>query len=303
MKIYIADDQPLDRSMLKIALEKWDYEVVECEDGTQVLELLLEEKTPKLAILDWMMPGLSGPQVCEEIRKQNSEEYTYIVLLTSKDEKADIVEGLNAGADDYIIKPVDISELKVRLRTGKRIIQLQHDLIIAREALHFQAMHDFLTGLMNRAAISETLEKEISRAARDNHEVGVILADIDHFKAVNDSYGHPAGDAILCEVAQRMLGAVRGYDSVGRYGGEEFLIVVPESDARETKIVAERILDAIADKPIETDESSVEITISIGTASGAISEKFGFSELIGGADKALYDAKATGRNRIQQAAS
>ncbi len=303
MKIYIADDQPLDRSMLKIALEKWNYQVVECENGTQALELLLAEKTPKLAILDWMMPGLSGPQVCEEIRKRNLEEYTYIVLLTSKDEKEDIVEGLNAGADDYITKPVDISELRVRLRTGKRIIQLQHDLIIAREALHFQAMHDFLTGLMNRAAISEILEKEISRAARDNHEVGIILADIDHFKSVNDSFGHPAGDEVLCEVAQRMLGAVRGYDSVGRYGGEEFLIVVPESDARETKVVAERILDAITDKPIETDESSIEITISLGTASGAISEKFGFSELIGGADKALYSAKATGRNRVEQAAS
>lgn len=302
MKIYIADDQPLDRSMLKIALEKWDYEVVECDDGTRALELLLEEQTPKLAILDWMMPGLSGPQVCQEIRKRNLEEYTYIVLLTSKDEKDDIVEGLDAGADDYITKPVDISELKVRLRAGKRIIELQNDLIIAREALHFQAMHDFLTGLMNRAAISETLEKEISRAARDNHEIGIILADIDHFKAVNDSFGHPAGDAILCEVAQRMLGAVRGYDSVGRYGGEEFLIVVPESDARETKIVAERILDVIAEKPIETDESSIEITMSLGTASGAISEDFGISELIGGADKALYQAKAAGRNRIEQAA-
>lgn len=303
MKIYIADDQPLDRSMLKITLEKWGYDVVECDDGTQALELLLEEKIPKLAILDWMMPGLSGPQVCEEIRKRNLEEYTYIILLTSKGEKDDVVEGLDAGADDYITKPVDLHELRVRLRAGSRIIELHHDLIVAREALQFQAMHDFLTGLMNRAAVSETLEKEISRAVRDNHEVGVILADIDHFKAVNDSYGHPAGDAILCEVAQRMLGAVRGYDSVGRYGGEEFMVVVPESTAEETKVVAERILEAITAKPIETDEASIEITMSLGFASGAITNKFGFNELIGGADKALYRAKTAGRNCVKQEAS
>ncbi len=299
MRILVADDQPLDRTMLQISLEKWDYDVVECCDGTEAFALLQQEDAPQLAVLDWMMPGMSGPEICQAIRKQDSERYVYILLLTSKDRHSDIVEGMEAGADDYVVKPVDIQELQVRLRAGQRLLELQNQLLAARETLKIKASHDFLTGLFNRAAIVETLNREFGRMRRKGEPLGIIIGDIDLFKKINDTHGHAAGDAVLCEVANRMSAVVRGYDAVGRYGGEEFLVIVPGCDAEETRETAERMRCSIFEDPIIASGISVNVSMSFGTISRKITADLKQESLIEQADKALYRAKRAGRNRVE----
>jgi len=299
MRILVADDQPLDRSILHLTLEKWRYEVIECCDGNEALAALLKEDSPQLAILDWMMPGVSGPEICKIIRQQELHyHYIYILLLTAKDQKDDIIEGMRSGADDYIIKPVDMHELQVRLRAGRRIIDLQNQLVSAQETLKIKATHDFLTGLWNRAAIIDILNREHNRSLREHHSMGVIMLDLDRFKDVNDSRGHGVGDAVLCEVAQRMLAGARTYDSVGRYGGEEFMIIVPGGTAEETVKVAERIREGIAESPVLVPGESISMTASFGAAAADITRSIAPLDLVNWADKALYSAKSEGRNRV-----
>jgi len=301
VKILVADDMPLERSVLRLALEKWDYEVVEAVDGTQALDILTSEDAPSIAILDWMMPGFSGPEICKEIRYQNSARYTYILLLTSKNEKDDLVEGMQSGADDYVVKPVNMHELQVRLRAGRRIIELQDELITTREELRIQATRDFLTGMWNRGMITEKLNEEIERAARANGSLGVIMCDIDHFKLVNDSQGHPAGDSVLVEVANRMEATLRAYDSLGRFGGEEFLIVMPDASEEGAEALAERIRCAIAERPVNTPSGPIDITVSLGTVVRVMDQTTRIEVLIEEADQALYRAKDAGRNRVESA--
>src|SRR5580658_7630696 len=235
MRILIADDSIVSRHLLDATLRKWGYEVVIASDGMEAWNALKAEDAPRIAILDWMMPGLTGPEVCKQVREGSlgsDAPYTYMLLLSSKSQREDLIEGLESGADDYLTKPFDQHELKVRLRAGTRIIDLQRDLMEAREALREQATKDFLTRLWNRSSILDILQKELARAARENRSVGVVLADLDRFKSVNDSYGHFAGDAVLREFTRRMTAAMRPYDSIDCYGGEEFLILLSACDER-----------------------------------------------------------------------
>jgi len=220
-RILIADDSVVSRHLLDATLRKWGYDVVVACDGTEALSYLQRPDAPKLAILDWVMPGLTGPEVCSKVREQaNGSEYTYILLLTSKSLKEDLIEGMEAGADDYITKPFDQHELKVRLRAGTRIIDLENELVRAREALREQATKDSLTLLWNRSSILDILDRELIRGQREQRPVAVLLADLDRFKSVNDTYGHFAGDAVLREFTRRITGSMRAYDAMGRYGGE-----------------------------------------------------------------------------------
>lgn len=301
MRILVADDMPLDRSMLRLSLEKWDYEVVEAENGSEALEILTRDDAPSLAILDWMMPGISGPDICQEIRCGNRSRYTYILLLTSKDDTDDLIEGMQSGADDYIVKPVNLHELQVRLRAGKRIIELQDELIATREELRVQATRDFLTGIWNRGVITERLNEEINRAARANGSLGIIMCDIDHFKEVNDTHGHPAGDSVLIEIALRMQANLRAYDALGRFGGEEFLIVAPDASTEGIVALAERIRSAIEKKPIETSSGPISVTVSLGTIVRIMEQNTSLKGLIDEVDRALYRAKESGRNRVESA--
>ncbi len=301
MRILVADDMPLDRSILRLSLEKWDYEVVEVENGSEAMDILTRDDAPSIAILDWMMPGISGPDICREIRDGNHSRYTYILLLTSKDESDDLIEGMHSGADDYIVKPVNLHELQVRLRAGRRIIELQDELIATREELRVQATRDFLTGIWNRGMITEKLNEEINRAARANGSLGVIMCDIDHFKKVNDAHGHPAGDSVLIEIAHRMQDNLRAYDALGRFGGEEFLIVSPEATTEGIVVLAERIRSTIDEKPIETASGLVNVTVSLGTVAGTMEQSTSLKGLIDEADRALYRAKEGGRNRVESA--
>ena len=299
MKVLIAEDNVVSRQLLERRLIKWGYEVISTEDGSAAWNILQREDAPRLAILDWMMPEMNGVQVCQKVRSRSEEPYIYILLLTAKDQKKDLVEAMKAGADDYIVKPPDAEELKVRLHAGRRMIELQKQLTSAREALRVQATYDSLTDLLNRSAILDILRRELDRAKRQETSVGMAMVDLDHFKMVNDTYGHTAGDVVLREAATRMTSSVRSYDAVGRYGGEEFLIVLPECGEQGVLSVAERIRSCIYSKTVTIPEGIVPVTVSLGVTVADLAAQMDMESLIQVADTALYKAKANGRNRVE----
>jgi diguanylate cyclase (GGDEF)-like protein len=296
VKILIADDEPVSRRLLEGMLRRLGHEVVAVEDGTQASAVLLAPDGPRIAILDWMMPGIDGLDVCRRVR-QRSSPYTWILLLTSRDSRSDMLAGLDAGADDFLVKPCDALELRVRLRSGERIIALQQHLLETQAALKFEAAHDRLTGLANRGSILDQLDRDLSRSRREKGALSVILADLDHFKRINDEYGHAAGDKVLREVGSRMRTVLRVYDTVGRYGGEEFLMVLPGADLEGALEAGERVRAAIRSTPIHDQGREMWASASFGAAS---TSTFGFNAdaLIRGADDALYKAKAQGRDRV-----
>jgi two-component system cell cycle response regulator len=301
LKILIADDEALSRRLLEKTLERAGYEVSAVENGRLAAEQLCRMDGPRLALLDWMMPELDGPGVCKMVRHSKEQSYVYMVLLTSKEAKEDVVEGLESGADDYLTKPFNAEELKARLRTGLRILQLEDSLVRAREDMRFQATHDALTSLLNRGAIMDLLGREIIRSNRENVSTSIILGDVDHFKKVNDTYGHAAGDEVLKEIAVRLLHSVRSYDFVGRYGGEEFLVVLNNCDPSGAPARAEEIRKAISNRPVPTGCGLLPITMSLGVL---LSKDWGLrpvEELLHEADEALYAAKGAGRNCVRVA--
>ena len=291
MRILIADDDEVSRCKLEALLSKWGYEVTSVEDGISAWEALQQENAPRLTILDWMMPGLDGSEICRQLRQSRKGAYVYVLLLTSRVGKEDIVAGMEAGADDYLGKPFDAQELKVRLRAGKRIVDLE-------EALRVQATHDALTGAWNHGAIIDMLEQELARAEREGISTGAVLVDLDHFKQVNDTYGHLTGDAVLKEAAQRMTRVLRRTDVLGRYGGEEFLVVLPGCAAPDAQALAERLRRCIACDPAATSMGKVSFTISLGVTTIGTGERMGVAAVLQRADEALYQAKREGRNRV-----
>jgi two-component system, cell cycle response regulator len=299
MRILVAEDDAITRKLLQVSLMKFGYEVTLCSDGTEAWQILQQENAPNLVLLDWVMPGMDGVEVCSQVRKLGRHPYVYIILLTGRNTKEDVVMGLEAGADDYLTKPFDPNELQVRLRAGARIVQLQEDLLSALHASRFAASHDPLTQLWNRGAIMDIAGKEVVRAGREGTSFGVIMADIDHFKRVNDQYGHLAGDAVLREVAHRLSNSVRPYDSVGRYGGEEFIVCLPECHRDEARQIAERLLLAVGVNPISSPEGVFHVTISLGVASAEPGTDWTLESMIQVADEALYRAKDRGRNRVE----
>ncbi|HEX7359902.1 MAG TPA: diguanylate cyclase [Bryobacteraceae bacterium] len=298
MKVLVAEDNATSRAVLRSALLRWGYEVVLAENGAQAWEILAQPDPPVMAILDWMMPHMTGPEVCRHLRQTDREPYPYILLLTSKGTKDETVEGLEAGADDYIVKPFEENELRVRLRAGKRIVDLQMDLLRAREELRERANKDLLTMLPNRSAIYNTLQAELARCHRDHRSVGMILLDIDHFKKINDTYGHFAGDTVLREAAARLRHNMRPYDQIGRYGGEEFLVVLPNCDLEQTAAQAERMRAKLNSSPILVDGYEIHLSASFGATISDGSER-NLEVFVRVADEALYQAKAAGRNCVR----
>ncbi|HKV04996.1 MAG TPA: diguanylate cyclase [Candidatus Acidoferrales bacterium] len=300
-RVLIAEDDPVSCHLLKSFLVKWGYDVAVVTDGTAALRVLESEDTPRLAVLDWMMPGMEGVQVCQRIRERKNRPYLYLLLLTARTDKQDLLQGLEFGADDYLTKPFDSKELRARLHVGERILSLQDDLIATREELRFRATHDVLTGISNRATVMDALRNELLRQAREHRPIGVILADIDHFKNINDTYGHLCGDEVLQAVARRMKECVRPYDSVGRYGGEEFLIIAPSADPPGTLTLAERIRAVIESQPVTTQAGEVRVTASLGAVVTTDVHSSDPQVLLHLADQALYRAKEKGRNRSELA--
>lgn len=302
-RILVAEDDPVSRRMLQAFLAKWGHEVEVATDGEEALAKLIQPGAPQLAVLDWMMPGLEGPQICRRVRELPDRPYTYILLLTARGQKNDLLRGLESGADDYLTKPFDSQELRARLHVGERILALQGHLIAAREELRFRATHDLLTGLANRATVLDAAHREHSRQMRENGPFSVIILDLDHFKTINDTYGHLAGDSVLRETARKLAACVRTYDTVGRYGGEEFLVVAPTTDDVGALALAERIRQAIEHPPVQTDAGPVRITASCGIATSDYQHPLAPDAMLRLADEALYRAKARGRNCSELAAA
>lgn len=301
MRILIADDELMSRRLLEKTLQRAGYEVTAVENGRLAAGELCKPDGPRLALLDWIMPELDGPGVCREVRKRKDQSYVYMILLTSKERKEDVVAGLESGADDYLTKPFDPEELKARLRTGTRILDLEDRLIEAREQMRFQATHDALTSLWNRGVIMELLARELTRSRRENKCTAILLGDIDHFKNINDTHGHLAGDEVLKETARRLVSSVRSYDYVGRFGGEEFLVTLNNCDPAFGLARAEKIRKTIADRPIETSAGFISASMSFGLL---LSQEWGYLsvvELLHEVDVALYAAKAAGRNCVKVA--
>jgi len=293
--VLVAEDDPMFRRILKSWLENWGYQLIMVDDGTQAWEVLQQEPQPELLILDWVMPGIDGPEICHRVRARQRTPYQYVLLVTSRDGTADVVAGLEAGADDYLTKPFERNELRARLTVGRRILALQGGLIRMREELRFQATHDVLTGIWNRRALLDLLQRELERASRSGSSTALLMLDLDHFKGVNDKHGHLAGDAVLREVARRVMQVIRSYDFVGRYGGEEFLVVLPGCDRIHELQSAERIRAAVAAAPINANNLEISVTTSIGVT--AVATEVCEKQLLAVADAALYQAKSDGRNR------
>ncbi len=282
--------------LLSRSLRAWGHEVEQAANGEEAIAALTREGGPSVGIIDWMMPGCDGPDVCRAVRDAELEPYRYLILLTSRSDQEDLVAGLNAGADEYVRKPFDPAELRARLRVGQRLIELQQELIEARDALHVQATRDGLTGVLNRTSVLDRLGDELARARRRRSGVGVVVIDLDHFKAVNDTWGHLAGDAVLREAAERMGRELRTYDVLGRYGGEEFLLGLPDCQPEDLEDVAERLRALLAATPVIAENQAISVTASVGLAwtEGDASA----NDLIREADEALYEAKRSGRNRV-----
>ena len=309
MNILIADDDAVSLRVLQATLNKWSYDTMACVDGEMAWAVLQEKDAPQIAIIDWMMPGLDGLEVCRRVRRKTSgnlrlrstSPYIYIILLTAKGRKENVIEGLEAGADDYLVKPFNPNELQVRLRAGQRIVELQSALLALQEDLYIRATNDSLTQVANRGSIMEILAHEVKRSQRDMKPCSLIMLDLDHFKQVNDTHGHQVGDEVLVEIARRLKAAVRGNDTVGRYGGEEFLITLTGCGLENAMTVAEKIRAIIADTPMSAATGPLPMTASFGVTSTQLFQQSDADALLSAADAALYRAKALGRNQVAQA--
>lgn len=302
MKILIAEDDPVSKRVLEEFLRKWGHQVVAVTNGADAWSVLQTEDPPRIAILDWMMPELEGVEICRRTRALSNKAYTFLMLLTAHGQKDSLLTGLKAGADDYLSKPFDGEELRARLQVAERILRVQDELIAARDALHFQATHDLLTGVASRGAAMEFLTRELARGFRERKTLSVVLADLDHFKKINDKHGHLVGDSVLQEVTQRMLRCTRAYDCIGRYGGEEFLIIFPSSKEEGAMRQAQRIRMTVESTQVQIAGAQVSVTVSLGVAISEFSRMQEATELLRAADSALYRAKAMGRNRVELAA-
>ena len=299
MKILVADDDAVSRSMMRRLLTQCGYEVVSASNGIEAVQKLSQEDGPRLLLLDWMMPGLDGPEVCRAIRTTAREAYVYIILLTSKDSKSDLIAGLEAGADDYLIKPCHVEELRARLRTGERILQLEDILVKARDEMRFRATHDGLTHLLNRTSVIQRLEDDLEGVRKHKTECAVVLCDVDHFKSINDTHGHPIGDAVLREIATRLKRAVRTGDAVGRFGGEEFLLVLHGCTNEGLALITNNICEAIRSVPMLTNAGPLRVSLSAGAVHlSRHHATVTADKVLQTVDVALYEAKGTGRDRF-----
>jgi diguanylate cyclase (GGDEF)-like protein len=291
MKILIADDRATDREQIESLLREDGNEVIGVADGDAAWRALQVEDPPRIALLDWILPGLHAIEVCRRARQHIAHPYIFLMLLAeTHPTQEDLIIAMENGADDYLAKPFHEQELRVRLYAARRIVELQ-------DKLTYLAMHDSLTGALNHAAILETLAREAARAIREGEPLGVILADLDGFRQVNEAHGHIAGDAVLVETTCRLATGLRPYDELGRYGGEEFLIVAPNCDAREIVQLAERLRQRLATAPVSTGTGQVAVTASFGVAASERGRPDP-DALLRAVDKALYAAKNAGRNCV-----
>ena len=300
MQVLVVEDSPVYRQLLTSHLQEWGFPFTIAKDGTEAWTLLQRPDCPRLVLLDWVLPEIDGVELCRRIRLAGmGNSYSYIILVTGKDGQDDMLQAMQAGADDYLVKPFDRLELRARLLVGKRIIGLHEELVSARESMRYAATHDSLTGVMNRGETLDFLNRELKRAKRADKPLSVVLADIDHFKKVNDTLGHLYGDEALKEVARRLRSKLRVYDGVGRYGGEEFLMVLADCDLMAALIKADELRLCVGSKPIVCAGASRNIAVSMGVAVSTDHPSGDITALLNQADRGLYAAKQKGRNRVE----
>jgi two-component system cell cycle response regulator len=309
MKVLVAQEDDSSRIALETSLAKLGHEVVAARDGLEALHELRVAGAPRLAILDRKLTAWDGVAVCREIRKNTAPPYTYLLLTSTEGEDGELTEGIEAGADDVLMKPFTTAELAVRLHLAQRVLKLQDEAEKAQAAIGYQTTHDPLTGLANRAAILDTLHREVARAGREGSRMAILLVEVDRFKEINETCGMVAGDAVLRETARRIRSIIRPYDSVGRYASEEFLIIVPGSDAQSARGQAERLRAALSSESMDLsqwgkfatgDANKVNVTLSVGIAAG---EKVKESAtLLRPVEAALARAKQAGPGHIEMAA-
>ena len=304
MKLLIVEDEKTIRMTLQRLLETQGYDVLAAENGREGWKIFEREKDDiYFAILDWMMPEMNGIELCRRIKESSVPHYIYVMFLTGKKDVESVIEGFETGADDYITKPFNRREVLARLSVGERIVDLERELKEINEKLHLLSTKDGLTGILNRRALFERLEEELSRSARTSNLLCLIMLDIDHFKKVNDVHGHVMGDKVLVEVVNRIKSALRPYDILGRYGGEEFLIGVCVTDQENCIAIAERLRVCVGERPFEIDSEHLNIRISLGVTNLIPSGKGDTDNVleaaIKSADSALYRAKEKGRNRVE----
>jgi two-component system, cell cycle response regulator len=300
--IFVAEDHPATRQLLEKLLTKAGYRVTTAGNGREALDIFKHTFHP-LILVDWSMPELSGLELCAALREAPNEGYVYIIFLTARDSKNDVIKALEAGADDYVTKPFNQNELMARIKTGMRILALERSLKEANEAIRLMSNLDPLTRVYNRRYLNEHLEQEVKRSLRYGHPLHLALCDIDHFKAINDTYGHQSGDEVLIAFAELVKSSIRQkVDWVARYGGEEFILVLPETDAPGAYKVAERLREAVAQEAFKVSGHSIHMTVSWGVSGfhpGSPHESITPDLLLGKADRCLYQAKQEGRNRVK----
>ncbi len=300
--VLVVDDSAVARKLVELTLPSDIYTFLPAKSGGEALELFARHQ-PALVITDWLMPDLTGVELCRRIRAEFPSFFTYIILLTSISDKEKVVEGLQAGADDYLTKPFHPDELVARVGVGRRIIELHRDIEAKNQLLEKLALTDELTGLPNRRAIEEWASRQLSGAERHGFPLWVVMADLDHFKAVNDSYGHDAGDTVLQKFAEILKANTRKADIAGRIGGEEFLLVLTHVDRKGALTAIERIREQFEARPFSFGSGSFAVTASFGVAAYSPRQSQDFDRLVAQADVALYSAKRLGRNRAEFAAT
>ena len=298
LQVLVVDDSPVYRKLVEHALEDGGYSPLFAKNGREALELYAQH-CPAIVITDWMMPDLSGPELCGRIRGDQQRPFTYIIVLTSKSEKDNVVEGLAAGADDYLTKPFDPGELLARIGVGRRTIELHREIDAKNKLLDKMAHTDSLTGLPNRRAIEEWAGRQLRGAARHGYSLWVVHADLDSFKDINDSYGHDGGDQVLQKFAEILKECTRASDISGRMGGDEFLLVITHVDEKHIRLTVERLRGQFAALKFAFGGKGISVTASFGVCGFQGKEAPEFSMLVRQADKALYGAKRAGRNQIK----
>jgi two-component system, cell cycle response regulator len=297
VKILVADDSPIYRKLVEQSLSQEQYNVLFAKTGQQAMDLFIEHQ-PALVITDWSMPDISGIELCQRIRRDHHHFYAYVILLTGNTDKEEVIEGLAAGADDYLTKPFHSGELQARVRVGRRIADLHREVQDKNRQLEEMALTDSLTGLPNRRAIDFWASRELSAAVRHDFPIWVVMADLDHFKSINDAHGHDAGDTVLKTFAEILKSNTRSSNICGRMGGEEFLVVLTHAEKENAAIAIERIRKQFAAQKFTVAGSTFGATASFGMA-GIHGTACDFSDLVARADAALYVAKRQGRNRIE----
>jgi diguanylate cyclase (GGDEF)-like protein len=300
IKVLVADDSAVYRKLVEHTLSEKHYSLVFAKSGQETVELFAEHH-PALVIVDWIMPDVTGIEICKHIRSGSQETYTYVILLTGKSEKESVVEGLAAGADDYLTKPFHHEELIARVGVGRRIMELQREIETKNVLLKELALTDPLTGLPNRRAMEDWATRQLSGAARYGFPFWVAMADLDHFKTINDTYGHDAGDTVLKAFSEILKRYSRRSDICGRIGGEEFLLILTHANEVNAKVVLERIRAELEAIKFNFDGHDLTVTASFGLAGFSGTRAPDFNRLVAQADSSLYSAKRLGRNRVELA--